>query len=264
MALLLALLSAHHKPRLCRGQTRGLPSHKSEITLSIVNQRHIKFLTVLFLLLLLPAVAAAQQGPGIAFFSYSCGSSSISFYIHGAPILQVSFSEIVSPVSQALSTGQNQFIKSAADVALWALKSDELQIHQVKDPDLTKYVVPSTICGPLYVSPVASGASSAQALAIVQINGNGQGIAYAQVAANGQVTAFAAVSGNGVALAAAQSSNSGGSVPANSSGAFHIVVRGENLFRIALRYKTTVAILSQINNISDPTRIYVGQKIYLP
>ena len=183
--------------------------------------------------------------------------------MHGAPILQASFSEIVSPLSQALSTGQNQFIKSAADVALWALKSDELQIHQVKDPDLTKYVVPSTICGPLYVSPVASGASSAQALAIVQINGNGQGIAYAQVAANGQVTAFAAVSGSGSALAAAQSNNTG-AAPASSSGAFHIVLRGENLFRIALHYGTTVAILAQINNISDPTRIYVGQKIYLP
>jgi LysM repeat protein len=214
----------------------------------------------------LPAVAAAQQGPGVAFFSYTCGSSSISFYMkgQGAPVLQASFSDLISPLSQAISTGQNQYVKSAVDVALWALHSDELQIHQVKDPDLTKYVVPSTICGPLYVAPTASGASSAQALAVVQINGNGQGIAYAQVAANGQVTAFAAVSGNGMAMAAAQSSNSGGTIPANSSGAFHVVVRGENLFRIALHFGTTVAVLSQINNISDPTRIYVGQKIYLP
>ena len=234
--------------------------------MSIVKQRCTSFLTVLFLLLLLPAVVAAQQGPGVAFFSYTCGSSSISFYMHGAPILQASFSEIVSPLSQALSTNQNQFIKSAADVALWALKSDELQIHQTKDPDLTKYVVPSTICGPLYAAPlVAGGSSSAQALAVVQINGNGQGIAYAQVAANGQVTAFAAVSGNGSALAAAQSSTtSGTSAPVGGSGKFHVVAHGENLFRIALHYGTTVAVLAQINNISDPTRIYVGQKIYLP
>ncbi|MBA3870321.1 MAG: hypothetical protein H0X30_14345, partial [Anaerolineae bacterium] len=101
----------------------------------------------------MPAVAAAQQGPGAAFFSYQCGSSSISFFMQGTPILQASFSEIVSPLSQALSTGQNQYVKSAADVALWALKSDELQIHQVKDPNLTRYVLPSTICGPLYAAP---------------------------------------------------------------------------------------------------------------
>lgn len=231
----------------------------------IVKLRRTSYLIALFLVLLLPAAAAAQQGPGVAFFSYSCGSSSISFYMQGSPILQASFSEIVSPLSQALSSGQNQFIKSSADVALWALSSDELQIHQIKDPDLTKYVVPSTICGPLYSAPIVSGGTSAQALAVVQINGTGQGIAYAQVAANGQVTAFAAVSGNGSALAAAQSSTtSGTSLPASSSGEFHIVLRGENLFRIALHYGTTIAVLSQINNISDPTRIYVGQKIYLP
>jgi len=216
--------------------------------------------------LLLPAVAAAQQGPGAAFFSYQCGSSSISFFMQGTPILQASFSEIVSPLSQALSTGQNQYVKSAADVALWALKSDELQIHQVKDPNLTRYVLPSTICGPLYAAPlVSAGSSSAQALAVVQINGNGQGIAYAQVGPNGQVTAFAAVSGNGIALAAAQSSTSSGTTaPTGGTGQFHVVLRGENLFRIALHYGTTVAVLSQINNITDPTRIYVGQKIYLP
>jgi LysM repeat protein len=208
----------------------------------------------------------AQQGPGAAFFTYKCGSSSISFFLQGNPVLQAAFSEITGPLATAISTTQNQPIKSMSEVALWALKSDELQIHQVKDPDLTRYVLPSTICGPLYAAaPVGTGANSAQALALVQLNGPGQGIAYAQVDTSGQVTAFAAVSGNGTALAAAQSTTtSGSSVPATSSGAFHVVLKGENLFRIALRYGTTVAILAKINNLSDPTRIYVGQKIYLP
>lgn len=215
--------------------------------------------------LLLPAVASAQQGPGAAFFSYKCGSSSISFFMYGTPVLQATFSEIASPLSTALATNQNQPIKSSGEIALWALHSDELQLHQIKDPDLTRYVLPSTICGPLNAAPVAAGSTSAQAIAIVQLNGAGQGIAVAQVNANGQVSAFAAVNGNGIALAAAQSSttSSTGS-PAASSGAFHVVARGENLFRIALNYGTTVAVLAQINNISDPTRIYVGQKIYLP
>ncbi len=234
------------------------------------HRNHIIGLVLTCILLRFPDIANAQQGPGAAFFTYKCGSSSISFFMQGSPVLQASFSEIINPLSTALSTNQNQPIKSAAEVALWALKSDELQIHQIKDPDLTRFVVPSTICGPLYSAPISGGttSNSAQALAVVQVNGSGQGIAYAQVAANGEVTAFAAVSGNASAVAAAQSSTSssgtGGSTPATSSGEFHIVLRGENLFRIALHYGTTVAVLAQINNITDPTRIYVGQKIYLP
>ncbi len=246
------------------------------MSLQLNHHKRIIGFVLLLLALMFPAVAAAQSGPGAAFFSYKCGSSSISFYMQGTFILQASFSEIVNPLSIALSSGQNQQIKSGAEVALWALKSDELQIHQIKDPNLTRYVLPSIICGPLYSAPISgdttgalgTGSSSAQALAIVQVNGPGQGIAYAQVNSNGQVTAFAAVSGNGSALAAAQSSTTtngtGGTVPTTSTGEFHVVLRGENLFRIALNHGTTVAILSQINGITDPTRIYVGQKIYLP
>ena len=227
--------------------------------------RKISLLTVLCVTLLLPAVASAQQGPGAAFFSYKCGSASISFFMYGSPVLQVSFAEIVSPLSTALATNQNQPIKSTDEIALWALHSDELQLHQIKDPDLTRFVVPSTICGPLNTAPTSAGSTSAQAIAIVQLNGPGQGIAVAQVNAAGQVSAFAAVNGNGMALAAAQSSTAGnGSTPTTSGGAFHIVAKGENLFRIALKYGTTVAVLAQLNNITDPTRILVGQKILLP
>jgi LysM repeat protein len=242
--------------------------------MTLQSNHHNRIIGFVFLMLALtfPAVTAAQQGPGAAFFSYKCGSSFISFFMQGSFIFQVSFSEIVTPLSTALSTGQNQPIKSGTEVALWALKSDELQLHQIKDPDLTRFVLPSTICGPLYSAPIAgnngTGSNSAQALAVVQVNGPGQGIAYAQVAPNGQVTAFAAVNGNGSAIAAAQSSTSSngttGTVPTTSSGEFHIVLKGENLFRIALKHGTTVAVLSQINNLTDPTRIYVGQKIYLP
>lgn len=219
------------------------------------------FFGLVVVFLTAPTLALAQQGPGIAFFSYKCGSSSISFFMHGAPVLQVTFSEIINPLSTALATNQNQPIKSSGEVALWALHSDELQLHQIKDPDLTRFVLPSTICGPLYSTSVIS----AQALAIVQVDGPGQGVAYAQVSANGQVTAFAAVNGNGNALAVAQSATSSGTPATTTNQAkYHIVERGENLFRIALHYGTTVTILAQINNISDPTHIYVGQKIYLP
>jgi LysM repeat protein len=44
----------------------------------------------------------------------------------------------------------------------------------------------------------------------------------------------------------------------------HVVQRGENLFRIALRYNTTVEAIAAANGISDPRLIYVGQKLTIP
>ena len=44
----------------------------------------------------------------------------------------------------------------------------------------------------------------------------------------------------------------------------HVVQPGENLFRIALRYGTTVERLAQVNGITNPARIYVGQKLTIP
>ncbi|MDX2140649.1 MAG: LysM peptidoglycan-binding domain-containing protein [Chloroflexota bacterium] len=52
--------------------------------------------------------------------------------------------------------------------------------------------------------------------------------------------------------------------PAAAGTQTHTVARGENLYRIALRYGTTVAALAAANNLSDPTRIYVGQVLVIP
>jgi len=41
----------------------------------------------------------------------------------------------------------------------------------------------------------------------------------------------------------------------------HVVQRGENLFRIALRYGTTVQAIASANGIANPARIYVGQRL---
>jgi LysM repeat protein len=43
----------------------------------------------------------------------------------------------------------------------------------------------------------------------------------------------------------------------------HVVQRGENLFRIALRYGTTVQAIASANGIANPARIYVGQKLVI-
>ena len=44
----------------------------------------------------------------------------------------------------------------------------------------------------------------------------------------------------------------------------HVVQRGENLFRIGLRYGCTVSQLAQYNGIPNPHYIYVGQVIRIP
>jgi murein DD-endopeptidase MepM/ murein hydrolase activator NlpD len=44
----------------------------------------------------------------------------------------------------------------------------------------------------------------------------------------------------------------------------HVVQRGETLFRIALRYGTTVEVLARLNGIVDPTNIQVGQRLLVP
>lgn len=232
----------------------------------LTRQNAIVWLLAGVFLLVWGVPAAAQDNyPGSNIFSYQCGGSTISFSWQGNPVFQVSLSAVASPLSIAVNSGQNQIIQSGAEVSLWALHSDELQIHVNSNPDGTKLVVNSGVCGPIPVAVAAgSGTTSAEALAYVQVNGPGQGLAYAQVTSTGQVLAFAQLSGSGQALAFAQSTTGSGSPPPNSSGNFHIVAAGENLFRIALRYGTTVAVLSSINGISNPALIYVGQKIYLP
>ncbi|MBZ0303127.1 MAG: LysM peptidoglycan-binding domain-containing protein, partial [Anaerolineae bacterium] len=44
----------------------------------------------------------------------------------------------------------------------------------------------------------------------------------------------------------------------------HVVSKGENLFRIALRYDTTVEILAAQNGIANINLILVGQQIVIP
>lgn len=44
----------------------------------------------------------------------------------------------------------------------------------------------------------------------------------------------------------------------------HVVQVGENLFRIALRYGVTVESIAQLNGITNPALIYVGQSLRIP
>jgi LysM repeat protein len=53
-------------------------------------------------------------------------------------------------------------------------------------------------------------------------------------------------------------------VPSSTGQTTHVVQRGENLFRIALRYGTTVNAVASANGIANPALIYVGQTLTIP
>jgi LysM repeat protein len=55
-----------------------------------------------------------------------------------------------------------------------------------------------------------------------------------------------------------------GPPPSPGGQVIHIVQPGENLFRIALRYGTTVDAIAQANYIVNPWFIYVGQRLVIP
>jgi murein DD-endopeptidase MepM/ murein hydrolase activator NlpD len=50
----------------------------------------------------------------------------------------------------------------------------------------------------------------------------------------------------------------------NSPVTIHVVQRGETLFRIAMSYGLTVDAIAQVNGISDPASISVGQRLIIP
>jgi LysM repeat protein len=52
--------------------------------------------------------------------------------------------------------------------------------------------------------------------------------------------------------------------PPEPAPATHIVQPGENLYRIALRYSTTVIPLAKANGITNPAQVYVGRTLIIP
>lgn len=52
--------------------------------------------------------------------------------------------------------------------------------------------------------------------------------------------------------------------PASASGRTHILQSGENIWRVANKYKVSQKDLMALNNITDPTKLKIGQVIQLP
>jgi LysM repeat protein len=69
------------------------------------------------------------------------------------------------------------------------------------------------------------------------------------------VSQLGATAGNAAAAAA---------ITPQTAPTVHTVARGDTLGAIAKKYGTTTAALQQANNIRDPSRIAIGQKITIP
>jgi LysM repeat protein len=232
---------------------------KREHTLKTVNDRQLGFFIRVWLLIGLIAlvnlpltVRAQQNNPATALFNFQCGSGEITFFLDGTAVIQASFAQIAGPLTVAVASQQNQRVASGNEVSLWALKSDELQVHLDSDPDGTKLVVSSGVCGAV----LSSSAGSNEAVVVAQATGTGEVIAVAEATSNGQVTAYAQVTGTGYAIAYARSNRGEAHI--------HIVQPGETLFRIAIRYHTTVSVLIAMNGIDNPRVIFAGQSLYIP
>lgn len=47
-------------------------------------------------------------------------------------------------------------------------------------------------------------------------------------------------------------------------GAYHVVEKGQTLFRISLTYRVPIASLMEVNRLASPSTIYVGQRLFIP
>jgi murein DD-endopeptidase MepM/ murein hydrolase activator NlpD len=68
----------------------------------------------------------------------------------------------------------------------------------------------------------------------------------------------------GMLLSGVAHAQDGGNAPSGGGTTIHVVQRDENLFRIAMRYGTTVEAIAEANGIADPRYIAVGQRLLIP
>jgi LysM repeat protein len=208
------------------------------------------------------STAHATDYPGALLFTFQCGAGAITFSHQGTAILQASLSQVAAALGTAKATGQNQLIVYGEPASVWALTSDELQIHMNANPDATKLVISAGVCGALGTAAGAPpagyyGPHYGTATAYAEVKGTGRVIAYAQVTPYGSY-AYAGAEGSGQLTAAVQTTST------TPSGRVHVVQAGETLYRISVRYGTTVSVLVRLNRLANPNVIHVGQVIALP
>lgn len=163
-------------------------------------------------------------------FYFQCTTDGLVAITGGLAVVQATKSQIAGPLATAISTRKNQPIAYGNGYSLWALKSNELQVHADANPDGTKLVVPSSICGAI-TQPAAAGSVPTGSGAMPGRPGSGTGMA---------------------------------TTPVTGGGTVHVVQAGENLFRISLRYGVSMQAIADANGIVNFNLIYAGQRLIIP
>ncbi|MEQ8676454.1 MAG: CAP domain-containing protein [Aggregatilineales bacterium] len=163
-----------------------------------------------------------------------CTGDGIAVYAvspRGDGILQFSVTgaQIATGLNQAVNTRQNVELGSRNGFSLYALASNELQLNGFEPTGrLYEFVFSRNRCGDVTVTNTTPTTTTTQSTTANS------------TPTTTQVTSF----GDGTCS--------------------HTIAAGENLYRISLRYGTTVAALSAVNGITDPTRIFVGDVLRVP
>jgi LysM repeat protein len=98
--------------------------------------------------------AGGHVAPGFLFY---CTGTGVGVSNAGVAVLQATFGQIAGPLQTATTTAKNTLITSSGGVSLWALKSNELQVHYDSNPDATKLIVPSNVCGAVTTQATTGG-----------------------------------------------------------------------------------------------------------
>ena len=86
----------------------------------------------------------------------------------------------------------------------------------------------------------------------------------ALIEANGIGDASRIVTGQRLAIPAAGATGVAPAAPVTATASEYVVGPGDGLAAIAQQFKTTVAALAAANGISDPSKIFVGQRLVIP
>ncbi|MEZ4671248.1 MAG: LysM peptidoglycan-binding domain-containing protein [Anaerolineae bacterium] len=205
----------------------------------------------------------------------------------GENALTVSSSAINLALDQAASTKQNILAGGNTLVGLYALPSKELQV-QVNFEKQYNFIFLASRCAfspgteaSAASSGTASGGTSGSSIYVVQpgdtlaiiaarfgISIDGVQIANGITNPNlifvGQTLIIPASAGGSVAMTNFVTTAATTINTTPVSGSTYIVRAGDNLFRIALNHGVSLSDLQRINNIPDPTRIFVGQVLTIP
>jgi hypothetical protein len=162
-------------------------------------------------------------------YLFNCTGTGIQVTRRGSPVLSATYDQLAGPLYTAIVSGDNQYITSGRGASLWALKSDEFQVHRDTDPDGTKVIVSSSICGviPALISTSASSMPPTTTSTTCCTSGSS-------------------------------------TTTTTSASTTYLVQPGDNLFRISLRFGRTMTQIANANGIVNYNLIYAGQVLIIP